>query len=78
MLFVDTAAHADDAAAGTYATLAGAVAASRGLPKPLTIALRAGTHHLPRTVDLTAADSGLTIRNAPGERAEVAVSRIDP
>jgi hypothetical protein len=75
VLFVDTAAHADDGAAGTYATLAGAVAASRGLPKPLTIALRAGTHHLPRTVDLTAADSGLTIRNAPGERAEVSGGR---
>ena len=47
------------------------MAASRALPKPLTIALRAGTHHLNHTIELGAADSGLTIRNAPGEAAEV-------
>ena len=65
VLFVDPAAasSADDGADGTYATLTSAVAASRSLPKPLTIALRTGTHHLPHTVDLTAADSGLTVSN---------------
>ena len=63
VLFVDPAAasSADDGADGTYATLTSAVAASRSLPKPLTIALRTGTHHLPHTVDLTAVDSGLTV-----------------
>ena len=75
VLCVDPSANADDAPGGTYATLTSAVAASRGLRKPLTIALRAGIHHLPHTVELTAADSGLTIRNAPGERAEVSGGR---
>ena len=72
-----SAADADDAAssssrrlaADTFASVEEAVAASRSMPKPLTIALREGTHYLADTIHLGAADSGLTLRNAGGERA---------
>eukprot|EP01046_Picozoa_sp_COSAG06_P012791 COSAG06_NODE_761_length_12491_cov_24.035507_9_plen_316_part_00 len=72
-----SAADVDDAAssssrrlaADTFASVEEAVAASRSMPKPLTIALREGTHYLADTIHLGAADSGLTLRNAGGERA---------
>ena len=41
------------------------------MPKPLTIALKEGVHFLAHPVQLGSADSGLTIRNQPGERAEL-------
>ena len=61
---------------GDYPTLAAAVAASRRLIKPLTIALRQGTHFLlSGAILLNALDSGLTIRNFPGERAVLSGGR---
>jgi hypothetical protein len=60
----------------TYGTIADAVNASKSLPKPLTIALREGTHFISSgPVQLGAEESGLTIRNAPGERASVSGGR---
>ncbi len=61
---------------GSYSTIAEAVAASRAMPKPLTIALRAGTHYVSGgPVQLGPQDSGLTIRNMPGEAAIVSGGR---
>jgi hypothetical protein len=54
-----------------FATIGEAVAASRTLPKPLTIALKEGVHYLTSPVELGASDSGLTIRNVENEFAVV-------
>ena len=59
-----------------YATIAAAVAASRNRSAsenrsiPAHIVLREGVHHLAGTIELTARDSRLTIRNADGEAAD--------
>lgn len=45
--------------------------ASRSLSNPSTILLREGTHFLDATIHLGSQDSGLTIQNAPGEKAVV-------
>ena len=65
--------------ASVYATLMEAVKASRKLRKhqklpagaPLTIALRDGVYYLTETLRLEPEDSGLTIRNYPGETATI-------
>ena len=82
VLFVDAAAAAAGIAANAtggadapYATLHAAVRASRALPKPLAILLRGGTHFVGATVELGAADSGLTIANADGEAAVLSGGR---
>jgi len=59
-----------------FATLGAAVAASRATPGWDTILLRAGTYYGVPTTVLTAADSGLTIQNFPGE--EVWLSGATP
>ena len=70
VLFVEPASpSAAELPAGTFATVGAAVAASRSMAKPLTIALRDGVHYLSETVHLGSQDSGLTLRNAVGERA---------
>lgn len=59
-----------------FATVADAVHASRSLPKPLTIALHGGTHFIQGgPIELTEQDSGLTIRNVPGEVVAVSGGR---
>lgn len=63
------AVRSDRLPAGTFSTVADAVAASRSMRKPLTIALREGTHYLSETIHLGHSDSGLTLRNADGENA---------
>jgi hypothetical protein len=72
-LFVvpSSAARRSTLAAETFGSIEAAVRASRALAKPLTIALREGVHFLAGPVQLGPADSGLTIRNAGGERAVV-------
>lgn len=70
-LYVD-AALGDDANAGTQASplahVATAVSRARALPQPATVILRGGApHRLAATLQLSAADSGLTIVNFPGE-----------
>ena len=55
----------------TFDSLHAAVLASRTMSKPLTIALAAGTHFLGETLHLGPEDSGITIRNVPGENAVV-------
>ncbi len=76
VIYVDPKAPAGAAAAmDTYATVSAAVAASRTMPKPLTIALREGSHFLDGAVELGPDDSGLMIRNAPGEAAVVSGGR---
>ena len=62
-----------DAAAGTvdapFATVAKAVAATRGTPGFDTIILRAGEYFQPSQLQLNAGDKGLTIQAYPGEDA---------
>ena len=73
-LYVDYA-NGSDANAGTQAaplkTVAAALAATRaaGGGAGSSIVLRAGTHFLAAQLDLTAADSGLTVQAFPGEEA---------
>jgi hypothetical protein len=44
------------------------VSRARALPQPATVILRGGApHRLAATLQLSAADSGLTISNCPGE-----------
>ena len=50
-----------------FATLGAAVTATRATPGGDTILLRAGTYYRTPTTVLTAADSGLTVQNFPGE-----------
>lgn len=64
-------APADGSTARPFRALADALASSRGLARPVHILLRSGTHYLPHTIEITPADSGLTIANAPGEEAVV-------
>ena len=67
----------DDAAAAPggrpFRTIAAAVEASRNRRpgQPAHVVLKGGTHFLSETVELGAADSHLTIRNANGEHAVV-------
>lgn len=74
-LHVDSSAVSDEAADGSLAapfrSVAAAVARSRELPKPLSILLRGGTHHLSSAVELGPHDSGLIIANFPSEAAVV-------
>ncbi len=63
------AARSERLPTGTFSTVADAVAASRSMRKPLTVALREGTHYISDTIHLGPADSGLTLRNADGENA---------
>ena len=72
-LYVD-AVKGSDGNAGTeaapLATVHAALAGVRGSAKKLSaIVLRAGTHFLCAPLNLTAADSGLTLTNYPGEEA---------
>ena len=74
VLFVEPAASGAVASgralpADTFATVGEAIAASRSLPKPLTVALREGVHYLDATLHLGPQDSGLTLRNHAGESA---------
>ena len=74
-VYVDST-KGDDTAAGTLAapvkTLAHAQKLARaGAPAAAVIFLRAGTHVLGATLELTAADSGLTIQPYNGEEVEV-------
>ncbi len=70
-LYVDAARGSDgnDGSAGApLARLATAVLRARALPPPATILLRGGApHRLAEPLQLTPADSFLTIENAPGE-----------
>ena len=59
-------------------TLHAAVAKSRGLASPKQIIVNAGTYFLPATLDLTAADSHLTISAAPGAERLVWLSGAQP
>ena len=74
-LYVDAGAGSDANSGSEDAPLrhlAFAVAAARGLPAPATIVLRGGPpHRLNETLELTAADSGLSIVAFPGERPVV-------
>ena len=69
-LYVDPNAG-NDANPGTEAAplqhVAVAVRLARGLASPATVVLRAGVHRLAETLELNAADSGLTIAAFPGE-----------
>eukprot|EP01052_Picozoa_sp_SAG31_P032023 SAG31_NODE_3465_length_4243_cov_8.202220_6_plen_133_part_00 len=60
----------------TFQSVAEAVAASRSMPKPLTVALREGTHYVSETIHLGPSDSGLTLRNADGERAVLSGGKL--
>ena len=63
-----------DAGGGQHApfqTIAAAVTFVRSAPKPATVLLRGGTHHMPSALQLNARDSGLAIQNSPGQRATV-------
>ena len=65
------AVHGSDSNPGTqaapFATIGRAVAASRSGPRPPQIVLRNGTFYLPSTIELGAADSGLSITAFPSE-----------
>jgi hypothetical protein len=54
-----------------FRTVEAAVERSRTLAKPLDILLRAGVHHLTKTIELGSSDSGLRIATYPGEAAEL-------
>ena len=74
-LYVD-AGGGSDANSGSEGAplrhLAFAVAKARGLPPPATVVLRGGPpHRLSETLELTAADSGLSIVAFPGEQPVV-------
>ena len=75
----------NDAGAGSesapFSTIHRALAATRaatraddGLAAPKAIVLQAGVHYLNATIQLGAADSGLTITAAPGAEGQVTVS----
>ena len=72
--------HGDDALAGSedapFRTIHRALAATRAAPSaaPKSIVLQAGVHYLNATMELAAADSGLTITAAPGAEGKVTVS----
>ena len=57
-----------------FGTIHRGVSAARLGPKPRTVVLRAGVHYLGSTLELTAADSGLTITAPPSGDEEVWVS----
>jgi hypothetical protein len=65
----------NDGAAGTLAaplrSLAAGVARARTLPRPATVFVRSATYRLSETLELCAADSGLTIAAFEGEAAWV-------
>ena len=77
VLLVEPSGAARSSDAGTFSSLHEALDSSRQLRRrrnlapgtPITIALRAGTHYLAKTLTLFARDSGTTIRNYPGEVA---------
>ena len=73
-LYVDFT-NGDDSAAGTESApmqhIAAAVTRARGLPAPAAVILRGGVHRLSSTLQLGAADSGLTITAYPGEQPVV-------
>ncbi len=62
---------------GPVASLAGAVAMARHLPagEPRRVVLQAGRYHVPSTVVLGPADSGLTIEAATGAQVELVGGR---
>ena len=74
--------HGDDATAtpgsdaAPFRTVHRALAAARAAPLgvPKSIVLKAGIHYLNATIELGAADSGLTITAAPGDEGKVTVS----
>ena len=70
-----SASHGSDKASGTLAhplaTLGHAVLAARKVKGAATVLLRAGTYHLAETIELGAADSGLTISSYQDERVIV-------
>ena len=67
-LFVDAALGSDASHDGPLASLPAAVLRARALPRPVTIYLRGGApHRLAAPLQLTAADSHLTIAAFPGE-----------
>ena len=74
--------NGDDAAAGDesnpYQSIHRALAATRAVRKasdaPKSIVLQEGVHYLNATIELTAADSGLTLTAAPGAEGKVTVS----
>jgi hypothetical protein len=57
--------------AGTFATIERALAESRRAGSPATIVLRGGTHYLCEPIRLAAADRGLRIGAATGEKAVI-------
>ena len=73
------AANGDDSNSGTaerpFATLAQARDAARASTGGKTIWLRGGDYTLLQTLDLTAADSGLTIRSVDGEKVRLSGGR---
>jgi hypothetical protein len=77
ILYVDPgrengAAASSASSSGTcFATIEAAVIAARGVPKPVTVALKQGVHFLEGPLLLEPEDSGITFRNVPGERAVV-------
>ena len=64
-------ARGDDGAAGSQAapfkTIARGVAAGRTAPPPVALVLRGGVHRLAATLQLGAADAGLSLAAFPGE-----------
>ena len=61
----------DGSSARPFKTLSHAVVVSRAHGPAPTVVLKQGVHYLAATVDLTPADSGLTIMAAPGEEVWV-------
>ena len=72
--------HGDDGASGEehapFRSIARALAATRASSSatPKSVVLQAGVHYLNATIELGAADSGLTITAAPGAEGKVTVS----
>lgn len=76
-LWVDPTAGSDSNP-GTQAQplqhVAFAVAKARGLAQPATVVLRGGVHRLSSTLELGAADAGLTITSYPGDAEPAVIS----
>lgn len=80
--YVDPVSGSDSAAGSLAApvrTIPAALVLARGVGTAgTTIVLRAGTHYLTATIALSAADSGLTITQYPGEAAWVSGAKALP
>jgi hypothetical protein len=80
-LYVDGVAGSDSNSGSIDAplrTAAAGLARSRALARPATLFLRAATYYLDSTLELSAADSGLTIAAYNGEAAWLSGARLLP